>query len=118
MSRYRILVPTAAVLAAAAISAGAGSAGAAAAPAATPVLAKCGSVTAGGTTWQVGARGISCASAKSIVKKLGARPTPPLLFYPGSYLGMRCLRGKQNGVRAIVCLGANRTRQLVAMAKR
>jgi hypothetical protein len=80
---------------------------AASATAAPTALTNCGSVRAGHTTWQVSAVGIACVSARSLVKKLGAMPTPPrtLPYYPGTFLGMRCLGGKANGKKAIDCGG-------------
>ncbi|HZQ82649.1 MAG TPA: hypothetical protein VFB25_11800 [Gaiellaceae bacterium] len=74
----------------------------------TDALHRCGTVTAGGASWQVSASSsIPCTKARSIVQRLGARPTPPrtLPYYSGVYLGMRCLGAKQNGRRLIDCGG-------------
>jgi hypothetical protein len=87
------------------------------AAAASTVYAQCGTVTARGTTWMVGAAGITCAKARALVRELGAKPTPtlPNLYYHGTYLGMRCLGGK-GSVHGIECVGGGHT--VVAVAKR
>jgi len=95
-------------------------AGSATAATRTPAaLHRCAPVTAGGTTWQVSASSVvSCASATSIVKKLGARPTPPRTnpYYAGLFLGMRCLGAHVNGKRLIDC-GGTGGRAVAAVAK-
>jgi len=87
--------------------------------AAPATYARCGTVAVGGTTWMVGAAGISCANARTLIHKLGTMPTPtlPNLYYHGTYLGMRCLGGKR-GVHGIECVGANGRHTVVAVAKR
>jgi hypothetical protein len=92
-----------AVIAAAII---AGSAGAATRTSAA--LHTCGSVSAGGAAWQVSASSVvSCKSAKSLIKQLGAEPTPPKTnpYYAGLHNGMRCLGGNVSGKRIIDCGG-------------
>jgi len=82
-------------------------------------LHRCGSVAAGGATWQVSASSVvPCASARSIVKKLGARPTPPPTrpYYAGLFSGMRCLGGDVKGKRLLDC-GGTGGRALAAVAK-
>jgi hypothetical protein len=69
---------------------------------------RCGTLSAGGATWQVSASSsVSCTNARAIVKKLGSKPTPaaPMPYYTGIYLGMRCLGAKKNGHRLIDCGG-------------
>lgn len=110
----KISLSIAAAVIAAAVVVTAGPPAAGAAPAA---LVRCGSVAAGGSTWQVGAVGLSCARARSLVQRLGALPTPKRLYYPGAYLGMRCLGGRKNGVNGIDCLSRNGRRSLVAVAR-
>jgi hypothetical protein len=85
------------------------SAGVLAVQGASAALHTCGSVSAGGATWRVGtSSAVSCASARSVVKKLGAKPTPPRShpYYAGLYLGMRCLGAKVGGKRLIDCGGS------------
>ncbi len=70
-------------------------------------------------TWQVSASSaVPCAGARSLVKKLGAKPTPPvtLPYYSGIYLEMRCLGAKKNGTRLIDC-GGTGGRAVAALAK-
>ena len=115
MKTKRALVMVA-VLAAVAAGA-AGTAGGA--PRTAMALQRCGVVAAGGATWEVSASSIvSCANARSIVKKLGAKATPPvtLPYYSGIYLGMRCLGANKNGHRLIDC-GGTGGRALAAVAK-
>jgi hypothetical protein len=79
----------------------------------------CGSVAAGGTTWQVSASSVvPCAGARSIVRKLGAKPTPPRTnpYYSGLFSGMRCLGAHVNGKRLIDC-GGTGGRAVAAEAK-
>jgi hypothetical protein len=81
---------------------------AAAATRSAAAVRSCGTLAAGGATWRVSASSVvSCANARSIVKKLGARPTPPRTspYYAGTFLGMRCLGAKVNGKRLIDCGG-------------
>jgi|SRR5581483_6563736 len=115
MTARRSSAHLAVALTAAAILAGS----AAAATRTSAALHACGSVAAGGATWQVSASSaVKCASAKPIVKKLGAMPTPPRTkpYYPGLYLGMRCLGAKVNGKRLIDC-GGTGGRAVAAAAK-
>src|SRR5579864_9443826 len=110
MTKQRIVISTAACVTAV-LSVVSGSA--------TAAVRSCGSVTAGGAAWQVSASSvIPCAGARSIVKKLGARPIPQVTFpyYGGTYLGMRCLGAKKNGKRLIDC-GGTGGRALAAATK-
>lgn len=115
MTANRLSAPLAVLMTAAAIIAG--SAGAATRT--TTALHTCGSVAAGGAAWQVSASSaVPCRSARSIVKKLGAMPTPPKSspYYAGLYLTMRCLGAKVNGKRIIDC-GGTGGRAVAAAAK-
>jgi hypothetical protein len=115
MIRKRMLRSVTVLAAAAACSAG----GAGAAPRTAASLHRCGGVAAGGVTWKVSASSVvPCASARSIVKKLGAKPTPPVTvpYYSGVYLGMRCLGAKKNGNRLIDC-GGTGGRAVAAVGK-
>lgn len=115
MSRKRMLGSVtmfAAVVAGLAGGAGAATRGAVA-------LDRCGVVAAGAVVWHVSASSVvPCAGARSIVKKLAAKPTPPvtLPYYSGIYLGMRCLGAKKNGNRLIDC-GGTGGRAVAAVAK-
>lgn len=116
MTTKHIVSSAAAVSAACAVLLG-GSAAAATRDAAA--LHRCGAVASGGAAWQVTASSaVSCANARSLVKKLGAMRTPPKThpYYPGTYLGMRCLGAKTNGKRLIDC-GGSGGRAVAAAAK-
>jgi hypothetical protein len=115
MSKQRIAAAASVSAAIAACAVG----GATAATRTVAALHRCGAVAAGGATWQISASSVvPCASARSIVKKLGAKPTPPvtLPYYSGIYLGMRCLGAKKSGNRLIDC-GGTGGRAVAAVAK-
>jgi hypothetical protein len=91
----------AAVLVAAATG---GAARAAAAP--NPIghlYARCGEVTVAGHSWQYGTKGLACAAAKAVVRRLGgaSRAAGPA----GVFAGMQCFYAHK-GVQAVInCLG-------------
>ena len=96
------------VLAVAAAVAASAAAGALAVTRHSAAIHRCGTLSAGGATWQVSASSsVSCTNARAIVKKLGSKATPAerMPYYAGIYLGMRCLGAKKNGHRLIDCGG-------------
>jgi hypothetical protein len=79
--------------------------------------AVCGTFQAGGATWGAKTTGVSCATARRIVRKLAAVTAPlPSGRYPGRYAGMTCgglVPGSKP--RIITCQGDGR--QIVAGRK-
>jgi len=91
-------------LAAVLVAAIGGAARAAAAP--NPIghlYSRCGQVTVAGHSWQYGTKGLACATAKDVVRRLGgaSHEDGPA----GVFAGMQCFYAHK-GVQAVInCLG-------------
>ena len=97
--KTRIILATAVV---AAVAAG----GSSAAHSGTPVSRSCGATTIAGKPWLILAVGVPCSSAKTLIRKLAAKPLPkPAIpgIYPGTYLGMRCRHTPPSLPPSITC---------------
>jgi hypothetical protein len=99
-------------VAAAAVAAVAG-ATSSAATAAPPRLHSCGKISIAGKSWAVLSVAVPCPRAKTLVKKIAAKPHPATRLYPGTYLGMKCIDASKGGKRYINCLSPKADRQVV-----
>jgi hypothetical protein len=109
------------VVLATAVAAAIGAAGVSVGAAMPTVLVRCGAVTAAGWKFQVGqARLGSCASAKTLTKKLasGVPKSRGYHHYPGTYLGMRCFASSTGKAAEIQCTSGDGKKALYAVARR
>lgn len=86
----------------------------------TTTLQRCGTVTFDGKALPVFAQGVPCSTAKTLIKKLAAKPHPgrPIHVYPGTYLGMRCKYSNQIGKSiGVLCNNADYS-QMVSAGKK
>ena len=87
----------------------------AAATAASPAWSAarpCGTLKSGGTTWTVVAAGVSCSSAKPLVRKLATKPHPSTATRLGTHLGLKCIELAGNGKREIACVSRDGRRSV------
>jgi len=89
-----------------------------AATGATSALRSCGTISIAGKPWAIVAQGVSCASAKTLIRKLAAMPHPASHIYPGIYMGMRCVDGSKPGKPAVTCLSPSADKQVGGGVKR
>ena len=105
-----LVVAAAALVAAVAVSTAAG---------APSAYVTCGKLSAAGRTYTVAASGISCRTAKGIVRTLAAQPIPHLPHpqYRGTYGGLQCVGGKAARMVHIQCIGGNGRKSVFATAR-
>jgi hypothetical protein len=87
-------------------------AGASAAPTA---LRTCGTVKGGGATWSVGSFGVSCSTAKPLIRKLAGKPHPSLRTDLGTFRGLRCVELARGATRGIQCYSANGSKGVIGV---
>jgi hypothetical protein len=83
------------------------------ATAAPPRLHSCGKVSIAGKSWAVLSVAVPCPRAKTLVKKIAAKPHPVTRLYAGTFLGMKCIDASKGGKRYINCLSPKADRQVV-----
>src|SRR5260221_14170316 len=86
-------------------------------------LRNCGTVVAAGKTWRVSAAGVSCADARTLVRKLAPKAVRAGVNH-ATYLGLSCyLATKPGGASAkapqsgIQCVGAQGRKSVMAFAR-
>lgn len=106
--KLRITV-LAVVVAAAAAATGTASA----APAA---FRSCGNVKAAGATWAlITTGGISCGTAKPLLKKLAGKPHPGIATRLGNYIGLKCVEFSRGKTREIACSSVDGRRTVIGV---